>query len=225
MSDPLKSMRKDYAGYLFDLDGTLVDTAPDLHEALNHALVEHGHRSVSIEHTRHWIGHGARAMVAQALTAELGETPSEQYIDRVRDSFLPYYERHVADHSRPYAGVVESLEALRERGAGLAVVTNKITRFSEQLLQKLALDEYFSACVCGDTTPHAKPAADPVLFACSALGCSVDEVLMVGDSTTDVGAARAAGCAVVCVRDGYNHGIPADELGADAIIESFRDLV
>ncbi len=214
-----------YAGYLFDLDGTLVDTAPDLHAALNHALTAHGHRAVSLEHTRHWIGHGARAMIEQALTAEIGRAPSEQRLDSIRDTFLPFYEAHAADLSAPYPGVVEALETLQARGASLAVVTNKITRFSRRVLDALNLTRHFDVIVCGDTAEQPKPAADPALYACTALGLRVDEVLFVGDSTTDVDCARAAGCAVVCVRDGYNHGVPADELGADAVIESFRDLV
>jgi phosphoglycolate phosphatase len=214
-----------YAGYLFDLDGTLVDTAPDLHNALNHALTRHDYRQVSLEHTRHWIGHGARAMVGEALTAELGERPGEEVIDLVCDSFLPYYQAHVADESQLYPDVLETLETLRARGAGLAVVTNKITRFSVELLDALALTSLFSSIVCGDTTDVPKPAAAPALHACAELALSPSEVLFVGDSTTDVDCARAAGCAVVCVRDGYNHGTPADSLGADGVIESFKDLV
>lgn len=214
-----------YAGYLFDLDGTLVDTAPDLHNALNHALARHDYQQVSLEHTRHWIGHGARAMVAEALISELGEKPGENVIDLVCDSFLPFYQSHVADESQLYPDVLETLEALRARGAGLAVVTNKITRFSVELLDALALKAFFTSIVCGDTTDEPKPAAAPALHACAELELSPGEVLFVGDSTTDVGCARAAGCAVVCVRDGYNHGTPADSLGADGVIESFRDLV
>jgi phosphoglycolate phosphatase len=214
-----------YAGYLFDLDGTLVDTAPDLHRALNHALTAHGHQAVSLSHTRHWVGHGARAMVEQALAAELGRAPSEQRVDSVRDTFLPYYEANVAVESQPYPHVVEVLEILGARGAKLAVVTNKLTRFTERLVAELGLGGYFQALVCGDTTEQPKPAADPALHACSALGLTVGDVLFVGDSATDVGCARAAGCAVVCVRDGYNHGTPAQSLGADAVIESFLDLV
>jgi len=169
-----------YAGYLFDLDGTLVDTAPDLHRALNHALTAHGHRAVSLAHTRHWVGHGARAMVEQALAAELGRTPSDQRIDSVRDTFLPYYEANVAVESRPYPHVLEALELLGARGAKLAVVTNKITRFTERLVAELGLGGYFQALVCGDTTERPKPAADPALHACAALELTVSDVLFVG---------------------------------------------
>lgn len=216
---------KAYAGYLFDLDGTLVDTAPDLHAALNHALVKHDFAPVDIDHTRHWIGQGARAMVAQALEAELAAVPENSLLDRVCDSFLPYYQDHLADHSQLYPGVRETLETLGQRGARLAVVTNKIERFTSGVLAQLALTPLFSSVVCGDTTGKPKPAADPALHACTELGLPVSEVLFVGDSTADVGCARAAGCDVVCVRDGYSHGIPAEQLGADRVIESFQDLV
>ena len=104
---------KTYAGYLFDLDGTLVDTAPDLHAALNFALTEHNFRSVDIAHTRHWIGQGARAMVGQALEAQLAAVPDSTLLDRVCDSFLPYYQDHLADHIQLYPSVRETLETLR----------------------------------------------------------------------------------------------------------------
>ena len=216
---------KSYAGYLFDLDGTLVDTAPDLHAALNHALHEHKFAPVDVAHTRHWIGQGARAMVAQALEAQLTAVPDNTLLDRVCDSFLPYYQDHLADHSQLYPAVRETLETLRQRGAKLAVVTNKIERFASGVLDQLALTPLFSSIVCGDTTDNPKPAADPALHACSELQLPLHAVLFVGDSSADVKCARAAGCDVVCVRDGYSHGIPAEELGADSVIESFQDLV
>jgi phosphoglycolate phosphatase len=216
---------KAYAGYLFDLDGTLVDSAPDLHVCLNYALTRHDYASVDIAHTRHWIGQGARAMVAQALAAQLNAEPDDALLDRVCDDFLPYYQDHLADHSRLYPHVRSTLQTLQQRGAALAVVTNKIEQFTTGVLAQLELTAFFTTVVCGDTTDHPKPAADPALHACRELGVDIREVLFVGDSSADVNCARAAGCDVVCVRGGYSHGIPADELGADRVIESFRDLV
>lgn len=216
---------KAYAGYLFDLDGTLVDTAPDLHVCLNHALTTHDYASVDIAHTRHWIGQGAKAMVAQALQAQLGAAPDEALLDKVCADFLPYYQDHLADHSRIYPHVVSTLNMLRQRGAELAVVTNKIEQFAAGLLAQLELTELFTSIVCGDTTKYPKPAPDPALHACRELGLDISDVLFVGDSSADVNCARAAGCDVVCVRDGYSHGIPPEDLGADRVIESFQDLV
>jgi phosphoglycolate phosphatase len=217
---PLDTGRCD--AVLFDLDGTLVDTAPDINAALNFALGAHGYAPVDEALTRHWIGHGARVLVEQAFDYQ------HQPHDRskiVLDAFLEHYAAHLADLSRPYPTVVDALVTLSERGARLAVVTNKMTKFSVAILDALAMAQHFDAVVCGDTTAAPKPAADPALHACQALGIPAADALFVGDSQTDVLCARAAGCPVVCVRDGYNHGVPADQLGADAVIESFSDLV
>lgn len=211
-----------YEGYLFDLDGTLVDTAGDLNVALNHALQHAGLETVDLALTRHWIGHGARVMVQQALAAQ---SASEALVEELFDVFLTYYQRNLAAFSRPYPHVVETLDALRARGAALAVVTNKRAAFTLPLLDALGLAGRFQQIVSGDTAARPKPAADPALLACERLGVAPAATLFVGDSQPDVDCARAAGCPVVVVPDGYNHGIPASELGADAVIDSFRDLV
>lgn len=211
-----------YPGYLFDLDGTLVDTAPDLQAALNHALTGGGFAPVSESLTRHWVGHGARMLIEQGLRHQQGDL---QRIDGLFGDFLDYYAANVAVHSRPYPAVVDSLQALRARGAKLAVVTNKPFALTRLLLDALHLTGLFAVVVGGDTAPRPKPAADPALYACEALRLAAADALFVGDSETDVGCARAAGCPVVCVPDGYNHGVAAEALGADAVIESFRDLV
>ena len=217
---------KSYPGYLFDLDGTLVDTAPDINAALNHALAGQGLATVSEALTRHWVGFGAKAVVEQALNRQASARAADgALVETLLDVFIGYYRRHIAVRSRPYPGVERALERLRERDARLAVVTNKRTDLSEPLLAALDLNRYFDVVVCGDTAAAPKPAADPALFACSALSLAPAESLFVGDSETDVSCARAAGCPVVVVRDGYNHGVPAAELGADAVIESFSDLV
>jgi 2-phosphoglycolate phosphatase len=213
---------RSYAGYLFDLDGTLVDTAPDINTALNHALTRAGLAPVDEALTRHWVGHGARVLVQQALAYQ--QRPSDA-LEPMLSDFLRYYEAHIADHSTPYPLVVEALEALRGRGARLAVVTNKLTRLSMPLLAALNLTDLFDSVVCGDTAPRPKPAADPAWHACRTLDIAPADALFVGDSTTDVACARAAGCPVVCVADGYNHGVAPEALGADAIIASFWDLV
>jgi phosphoglycolate phosphatase len=213
---------KAYPSYLFDLDGTLIDTAPDIHAALNFALTRHGYQPVQQALTRHWIGHGAKVVVEQAFDHQ--QRPVDE-VAVVLQSFLGYYESHVADLSQPYPAVIDALVALRTRGARLAVVTNKMTTFSVAILDALNMATHFDAVVCGDTTATPKPAADPALHACELLGVAPAQALFVGDSETDVLCARAAGCPIVCVRDGYNHGIAAEALGADAVIESFSDLV
>lgn len=216
-----------YPAYLFDLDGTLVDTAPDIGAALNHSLTRHGYPEVDETLTRHWVGHGARALIEQSFAARAegaAPIPAKQ-MDNLLATFLDYYSSHIAERGAPYPGVIDTLTRLRQRGARLAVVTNKLARLSVPLLEALELDGYFVTVVGGDTAAQPKPAAAPALFACERLRIAPAESLFVGDSDTDVKCARAAGCPVVVVRDGYNHGVPAIELGADAVIESFLDLV
>lgn len=213
---------KTYEGYLFDLDGTLVDTAPDINAALNHALTRHQAEPVNEALTRHWVGHGARALIGEAIKAQQLDA---DLAEPMFDVFLEYYRGHLSVLSAPYPAVVETLQILKDRGAGLAVVTNKLALFTQPLLDELNLSRFFDAVVCGDTTANPKPAADPALHTCTALSIEPADGLFVGDSAADVGCARAAGCPVVVVRDGYNHGTPADQLGADAVIESFSDLV
>jgi phosphoglycolate phosphatase len=217
---------KAYQGYLFDLDGTLVDTAPDLNAALNHVLRSHGYPSVDETLTRHWVGHGAKKLVLQALQLQKHRHDlTAEHQDELVAAFIGYYEANIAELSQPYPGVVQALSELQQRGAKLAVVTNKLTRLSTPLLSALDLTRFFDVIVCGDTAAAPKPAADPAVHACRSLDIAVEEALFVGDSDTDVRCARAAGCPVVVVRDGYNHGTPAIELGADAVIETFSDLV
>ncbi len=222
MSRQSTTPMKRYAGYLFDLDGTLVDTASDINAALNHALTSAGYAGVDEALTRHWIGHGARILIEQALD---GRDIDPEAVDALLNVFLDYYEANIAALSQPYPEVVETLQTLRASGARLAVVTNKRTQLTEPLLDALDLTRLFHCVVCGDTAAHPKPAPDPALHACRMLKLRPAEVLFVGDSEADVACARAAGCAVVCVPDGYNHGIPAGELGADAVIGSFAALV
>ena len=211
-----------YAGYLFDLDGTLIDTAPDLSCALNHALTAFGHAPVQLAQARNWVGQGAKASLLRALAHQRAPTDD---VDAMLASFLDYYRRHIAYLSAPFSGVEAALQALAERGAKLAVVTNKREALTTQLLEEIGFTHHFQAVVGGDSTAHPKPAADPALAALAALQVPPAEALFVGDSQADVGCARAAGCDVVCVAYGYRQGAAAADLGADAVIESFLDLI
>lgn len=216
-----------YDAYLFDLDGTLIDSAPDINGALNTSLTAHGYATVDESLTRHWVGHGSRVLIEQALKHHGfdDQANDSQHLDAMQRVFISHYRSHIADASQPYPGVIETLEALRSRGAGMAVVTNKFESLARQVLQTLGLLDYFGVVLGGDSLPANKPSPVPAVYACASLGVSLNTTLFVGDSTTDVECARAAGCAVVCVRDGYNHGTPAEELGADAVIDSMTDLL
>ena len=216
-----------YPAYLFDLDGTLIDSAPDINGALNMALNSAGYSDVDQALTRQWVGHGSQALLEQALTHHHAaqRIADEAFMARMLKRFVEHYSAHIADNSRPYPGVVEALQGLRARGARLAVVTNKLNGLSRQLLEALDLDAYFDTIVCGDTLPQRKPDAAPAQHACRLLNREPRDSLFVGDSVTDVETARAAGCPVVCVREGYNHGTPAEQLGADAVIDSLIELL
>ncbi len=216
-----------YPAYLFDLDGTLIDSAPDINGALNAALAAAGYAGVDEQLTRNWVGHGSRALLERALRHRRADAQiaDEFLMARLLTTFIDHYSAHIADNSRPYDGVVDALHGLRQRGARLAIVTNKLEGLSRQLLEALDLRDYFDALVGGDTLPQRKPDAEPALHACRQLRCAPNDALFVGDSITDVETARAAGCSVVCVRAGYNHGTRAEQLGADAVIDSLIELL
>ncbi len=213
-----------YDAYLFDLDGTLVDTAPDIMAGLNVALVEHGHAAVDEALTRDWVGRGVNALIRHALAHHGLPAPAPEVAASMVERFRDHYASHIADRGGPYPGVREALDRLHGR-AGLAVVTNKEGGFTRLLLDALDLARYFGIVVAGDTLEVNKPAPDPALHACEALGVPVGRTLFVGDSVTDVDCARAAGCDVVCVSYGYRAGMPAEDLGADRIVDSLRALI
>ncbi|MDE0191377.1 MAG: phosphoglycolate phosphatase [Gammaproteobacteria bacterium] len=212
-----------YAAYLFDLDGTLVDTAPDLSRALNHTLAREGLREVDESLTRHWVGHGVRAMLGAAFE-HLGVRAEANELDRHQAALVDHYAAHIARYSLPYPTVVETLTALAAR-APLAVVTNKPTHLSNRLLDALDLARYFEVVVGRGSTANFKPHPEPALYACDQLGAAIEHALFVGDSETDVLCARAAGCDIVLYRHGYNHGKDPEHLGADRVIDSFDALV
>jgi phosphoglycolate phosphatase len=216
-----------YSAYLFDLDGTLIDSAPDINGALNAALTAGGYPPVVEDLTRHWVGFGSRVLLEQALTHHHASDriADAKHVERLLAVFIDYYSAHIADSSRVYPGVVAALTGLDEGGARLAVVTNKLEALSVQLLEALELAHFFGAIVGGDTLPQRKPDPALVRHACRVLGREPMDSLFVGDSKTDVETARAAGCPVVCVRGGYNHGTPAATLGADAVIDSLIELL
>ena len=212
-----------FAGYLFDLDGTLVDTAPDLMHALNHVLDSAQLPRVDEPTTRHWVGHGVRAMLAAAL-AHHDTSASEEQLDALFDACLSYYGDHVCEGSQPYPTVRETVTELAAQ-VPLAVVTNKPTDLAEKLLAALDMRRYFGSVVGRGTTRSHKPSAEPALYACAELGIDVADVLFVGDSATDVACARAAGCPVALYRHGYNHGQNPETLGADWVIDSMAALL
>jgi phosphoglycolate phosphatase len=206
----------------FDLDGTLVDTAPDLIGTLNWLLAEEGVAPLPLDEARPFIGRGARWMIERGYQAagvmlEAGE------VQPLFDRFITRYNAHIADESRPFPGVVEALQALRARGARLAVCTNKLTGLSVNLLDALNLTCLFDAVIGADAAPAAKPDPRHLETAIAAAGGSPTRAILVGDAATDAGAARAARVPLILVSFGYTE-TPAAELKPDILLHHFDEL-
>jgi phosphoglycolate phosphatase len=208
------------ATIIFDLDGTLVDTAPDLIDTLNVILGREGLPAVPYDEARSLIGHGARRMIERGL-AVAGHPDGD--IDRMFGDFIAYYADHVADRSRPFPGVEVALDTLAGRGCAFAVCTNKLEWLSVRLLEALGLAGRFAA-ICGqDTFGVQKPHPEALLGTLRRAGGSPDRAVMVGDSQTDILTARAALVPVVAVDFGYTE-IPVAALGPDKIISYYSAL-
>jgi phosphoglycolate phosphatase len=209
---------------LIDLDGTLVDSVPDLAHAVDVmmraiGMPEHGEARV-----REWIGNGAERLVRRALIGKVDGEPDEELFRRAYPIFLACYEENVCRDSRAYPGVMEGLAALKAAGFRLGCVTNKPACFTEPLLKKLGMYDYFEIVISGDALPTQKPHPGPLLHAADFFGVAPERSLMVGDSINDVKAARAAGFAVACVTYGYNHGHDIREANPDAVMDSLAEL-
>lgn len=209
------------AAVLFDLDGTLVDSLPDLTSAMNRFLVELGRRHVSLAEVRAWVGDGVGVLIERCLT-ETGGSTETPLTDLVR-RYLGFYKGHTADATRPYPGVEVALQALAAAGHPLGVCTNKPVALSEELLEALGLRRYFQAVIGGDSLPERKPHPGHILGTLRAMGVEDKAAVMVGDSPNDVAAARAAGIPVVSVSFGYSQIEPA-RLGADRLVTHFSQL-
>lgn len=207
---------------LFDLDGTLIDTAGDIAAALDALLVERGRDALGESVARGLVGDGARALIEKGWRASGAPVPSAAELDALVERWFSIYEADIARRSRPYPRVPETLASLRARGLKLAVVTNKADRPTAKLLAALKLDAFFDAVVGGDV-PFRKPDARHVRAGLAALGVSAPEAVFVGDSPNDAASARAAGLRFLAVPYGYSHG-PVDALGADRILASFDEL-
>jgi phosphoglycolate phosphatase len=212
---------------LFDLDGTLLDTAADITLALNRALTEQNLPTLARSEVRDLIGRGAPALVERSLE-RVGAATSAADAKLLLDRFHHHYERiheHGEMQTRVYPGVARGLDALHAFGFLLAVVTNKPRATTMHLLTRMGLIQWMQAVVGGDSGQQRKPHPQPLLTACEQLGVAAAETLMVGDSLTDVTAARAAAMAgIVCVPYGYNEGVDPRTLPCDAFIEMLSDL-
>ncbi len=210
----------------FDLDGTLVDTVPDLAWCIDRTMQCFGVPARGEALVRDWVGNGVERLIDRALTGEPDAAVADPDLSREACAvFLDLHAAHGHDRSRVYPGVREGLAALRARGATLACITNKPHAPAVELLAHFELLGHFALVIGGDSLPRRKPDPLPLTHACSRLGVAVEHSLFVGDSRNDVGAARAAGMRVVCVGYGYNHGRDASEAGPDVVVDSLEELV
>lgn len=210
------------ATLVFDLDGTLVDSLPDLAAATNHALSDLSLPVVPAETLRKTVGFGARRMIVEGL-AQTGVRLPEPEVDRLLARFLDYYEPNIARETRPYEGAVAALEGFREAGARLAICTNKRLGLTQHLLQELGIDGLFAAVAGRDSFPVYKPHPDHVRGAIRMAGGDVGNAVMIGDTAIDISAARAAGIPVVGCTFGYSDE-PIETLEPDAVISHYSEL-
>jgi phosphoglycolate phosphatase len=207
---------------VFDLDGTLVDTAPDLIDALNYVLDREGMSPVPLHSARNMIGAGARKLIERGLELE-GRNASASDITRLTDDFVAYYAEHIADGSRPFEGLENALDDLGTRGYRFAVCTNKLEWLSKLLLDRLGLSARFAAICGADTFGVSKP--DPAILrqTVARAGGDIAAAIMVGDAGTDIGVARRAGIPVIGVGFGYTE-VPIAELKPDRLINHMNEL-
>jgi len=208
-----------FQAVLLDLDGTLLDTIPDLAAAANGMLTELGAPPLPVDDIAAYVGKGTENLVRRCLNDPRVRRPDDDAgVARALAAFNRHYHAVNGRESRLYPGVPEGLAALRAQGLQLAVVTNKPTEFTLPLLEHTGLAPWFSVVVCGDTCPRKKPDPQPLLHACEQLGCPPRRALAIGDSVNDALAARAAGITVLAVPYGYNEGRDIHELDIDGII-------
>ena len=219
LSQPIRAV-------LFDLDGTLIDTLPDLHAAACAMLNDLGRPPLPLESIRAYVGRGIPNLIKRVLANSLhvAEDPNPPPPEAVA-SYRRHYARENGRNAKVYPGVLEGLASLRAQGVPLGVVTNKADTFIQPLLEQTGLSGYFEVLVGGDRLPKVKPDPMPLVWACGRLGVSPAETLFIGDSINDALAARAAGCPVFLLPYGYNEDRDVHELDCDAIVESVRDAV
>lgn len=209
---------------LVDLDGTMVDSVPDLAYCVDEMMRRIGRAPWGEAKVREWVGNGVERLVKRALTGQLEAEPDEASYQQAYPIFLELYADNTSARSQLYPGVRAGLEYLSRAGFHLGCVTNKAKRFTEPLLQYLGVRDFFGIVVSGDCLPQRKPDPAPLLHVARHFGVPPTDALMLGDSVSDVKAARAAGFPIICVSYGYNHGQDIRSAQPDAVIDSLAEL-
>ncbi|MCG3203280.1 MAG: Phosphoglycolate phosphatase [Gammaproteobacteria bacterium] len=210
---------------LFDLDGTLVDSVPDLAWCLNAMLAELALPAASEDDVRMWVGNGAERLVKRAITRRMdGEPADRALLQRAMAQLMEIYAANTDRYSQLYPGVIEGLNYARSLGCPLGVVTNKAERFTVPLMRSLGILDHFDIVVGGDTLPTQKPDPGPLLHCAGQYRAAPARSVMIGDSINDLQAARAAGMRILCVSYGYNHGNDIGAYGPDAVLHTLAEL-
>lgn len=221
----MKFLNKDTL--LFDLDGTLVDSVPDLALAVNQTLVQLGMSTFSQDVIRGWVGNGANILVQRALSgkAEVSTGLDKMLIERALAIFYQAYQIHNCNETQLYPNVIDTLTKLKKTGYRLAIITNKPERFIEPIINGLALNGLFELIIGGDTLNKRKPDPLPLHYACQQLSVNVEQCVMIGDSKNDILAAKAADMQSIALTYGYNYGEDISKYQPEAVIDNFDDLL
>ena len=209
---------------MIDVDGTLVDSVPDLAYCIDEMMKELGLQKWGEAKVRHWVGNGIPKLVERALTGELEGRPIKEVFNIAYPIFLDLYEDNAAERSYLYDGVREGLDYLKSQGYQLGCVTNKSEQFTHPLLKALGIFNDFKIIISGDTLVKRKPDPMPLLYCAEHFNLKPEECLMLGDSVSDVKAARAAGFDIICMSYGYNHGNDIADENPDLVIDSMSQL-
>ena len=209
---------------MIDVDGTLVDSVPDLAYCVDQMMISLGRPARGEERVRHWVGNGVPRLVERALTGELDGFPSQQAFDKAYPIFLDLYAQNSSVRSTLYEGVIEGLDYLKSKGYLLGCVTNKAEQFTLPLLKSLGIIDYFGIVISGDTLEKKKPDPLPLIHGANFFNIKPNECLMLGDSVSDVKAARAASFQIICMSYGYNHGNNIADENPDLVIDSMAQL-
>lgn len=208
---------------VIDLDGTLLDTAPDLAYAAELMMAELDLPAVPLATIKTYIGNGVSRLAKRVLTGDMEAEPDAELFAHAFPIYQKHYGENVSLHSRPFDGVIAGLEAFRTMGVHIACITNKAEKYTLPLLRDTGLLNYFELVLSGDALPKRKPDPMPLLHACQHFDVPPAQLLLIGDSLNDTQAARAAGCPVFCVPYGYNRGRPVSELDLDAVTPTLAD--
>lgn len=209
---------------LIDVDGTLVDSVPDLAFCVDETMKAMDMETHGEARVRHWVGNGVERLVKRALLNDLNGEPDDALFARALPIFEDLYADNTSKRSCLYDGVSEALAFLKTTGVRIGCVTNKASQFTLPILKDLGISDYFETVLCGDQVERKKPDPQPLLMSAEKLGVSPKASLMLGDSMSDVKAARAAGFGIICMSYGYNHGEDIRDSNPDAVVDSMAEI-